>query len=188
MDRTDPKTRIFVCLPLDHAADEIEKFLAPLRIFRDYRWVTRAQLHITLKFIGEAAAERITRLDSNLSRVGGSRPFGFSLSSAGFFPNVGRAGTIWLGVGDGSEQVAKLADSVDRAAVASGFERERRAFHPHITLARARGGTECPTPPELLVSLQKAPSLTETCDRFILMKSVLSPAGAVYSPLAEYPL
>ncbi|MDR1132706.1 MAG: RNA 2',3'-cyclic phosphodiesterase, partial [Synergistaceae bacterium] len=76
-----------------------------------------------------------------------------------------------------------------RAAAASGFEEERRDFHPHVTLARARGtGSARRTPPELLASLEKAPSLTETCGRFILMKSVLSPAGAIYSPIAEYPL
>jgi 2'-5' RNA ligase len=188
LDRSDPKTRIFVCLPLDRAADEIEKFLEPLRGFRNYRWAAREQLHITLKFIGDASAEQITRLDSNLSRVGGTRPFTFDLSAAGFLPNAGRARTIWLGIRDGSGQLEKLAASVDRAAAASGFEGERRAFHPHVTLARARGGTERPTPPALLESLEKAPSLTETCDSFILMKSVLAPAGAVYSPLARYPL
>ena len=186
MDQTGTKTRIFVCLPLDRAADEIEKFIEPLRAFGDYRWVTRAQLHVTLKFIGDAEAERVTRLDSNLSRVGGTRPFSLGISSAGFFPNSERARTIWLGVRDGSGQLEKLAASVDRAAVASGFEGERRDFHPHVTLARARG--ERPMPPALLKSLGKAPSLTETCGRFILMKSVLSPAGAVYSPLARYPL
>ena len=188
MDRTDPKTRIFVCLPLDGIADEVEKFLDPLRIFRDYRWVTRAQLHITLKFIGETAAELVTRLDSNLSRVGGTRPFSFSLSSVGFFPAAGRARTIWLGIADGSEQLRKLAAAIDRAAVASGFEEERRAFHPHVTLARTRGGMERPTPSELLASLKKMPPLTETCSRFILMKSVLHPVGAVYSPLVQYSL
>ena len=188
MDQTDPKTRIFVCLPLDRVADEIEKFLEPLRVFRDYKWVARAQLHITLKFIGDAAPERITRLDSNLSRVGGTRPFNFNISSAGFFPNAERAGTIWLGIGAGSDRIEKLAASVGRAAVASGCEKERRDFHPHVTLARARGGTGRPMPAELLASLEKAPSLTETCGRFILMKSVISPAGAVYSPLAQYPL
>jgi 2'-5' RNA ligase len=186
LDQTDPKTRIFVCLPLGRAADEIEKFIEPLRVFRDYKWATRPQLHITLKFIGDAAAERVTRLDSNLSRVGGTLPFSFSLSSAGFFPNAERARTIWLGIGDGSGQLEKLAASVDRAAAASGFEKERRAFHPHVTLARARG--ERPTPLALIEALAKAPSLTETCGRFILMKSVLSPAGAIYSPMAEYPL
>ena len=175
-------------MPLDNVADEIEKFLEPLRIFRDYRWVARAQLHITLKFIGDAAAELVTRLDSNLSRVGGTRPFSFGISSAGFFPDAGRARTIWLGIGDGNEQLRKLAASVDRAAVTSGFEGERRDFHHHITLARARSGTEHPVPAALLELLRKAPSLTETCDRFILMKSVLSPTGAVYSPIAQYPL
>jgi 2'-5' RNA ligase len=187
LDRTDPKTRIFVCLPLDRAADEIEKFLEPLRVFRDYKWVARAQLHITLKFIGDATAEQITRLDTNLSRVGGTRPFTFDLSIAGFLPNASRARTIWLGVRDGSGQLEKLAALADRAAVASGLEGERRNFHPHVTLARTRGG-ERPTPPSLLESLEKAPSLTETCDCFILMKSVLLPTGAVYSPLARYPL
>ncbi|MDR0765240.1 MAG: RNA 2',3'-cyclic phosphodiesterase [Synergistaceae bacterium] len=184
MDQTGPKTRIFVCLPLDRVADELEKFIEPLRSFRDYRWVAKAQFHITLKFIGDAAAEHITRLDSNLSRVGGTRPFTFSLSSVGFFPNAERARTIWLGIGDDSGRLGKLAASVDRAAAAAGFETERRAFHPHVTLARARG--ERPTPPELLASLEKAPSLTETRDCFVLMKSVLTPAGAVYSPLARY--
>jgi 2'-5' RNA ligase len=187
LDQAESKTRIFVCLPLDSAADEIEKFLAPLRAFRDYKWVTRAQLHITLKFIGDATAEEITRLDSNLSRVGGTRSFTFSISSAGAFPSMDRAKTIWLGVGDGIKRVEKLAASVDRASAAAGFEEERRAFHPHTTLARARGDTR-PMPPELLASLEKAPTLTETCDRFILMKSVLSPSGAVYSPIAQYPL
>jgi 2'-5' RNA ligase len=189
LGRTDPKTRIFVCIPLDCVADEIEKFIEPLRVFRDYRWVARAQLHITLKFIGDATAEQIMRFDSNLSRVGGIRPFTFNLSAVGFLPNAGRDRTIWLGARDGdvSGQLGKLAASVDKAAVASGFEGERRAFHPHVTLARVRGG-ECPTPPEILEALGKAPSLAETCDGFMLMKSVLSPSGAVYSPLARYPL
>jgi 2'-5' RNA ligase len=185
---TERLTRVFVCVSLPgRAADEVERFTGKLARFPGFRRVRREQFHITLKFLGGAAPEQIQRLDTNLSRIGGLRPFEVTLSGAGAFPDMARASVLWLGVSAGGEKLLKLASSVERASAASGFGTERREFHPHLTIARARGGRASGGPPDELASvLAEAPSLSWTCASFTLMRSVLASGGAVYRPLGDY--
>jgi 2'-5' RNA ligase len=157
-----------------------------LKNFPGFRWVGRESFHITLKFLGEIAPERVTELDTNQSRIGGIRPFVIRLSRVGAFPNMSSPKTLWMGVGEGSKALAKLAESVDAAAVASGIKAEKREFHPHITLARAK--TSMGLPEELARALERAPSLSWLCGGFTLMKSELTPGGAIYAPVSEFPL
>jgi 2'-5' RNA ligase len=182
-------SRVFVCVtPPEDVAGEAERFIEKLGMFQGFRWAKRGQLHVTLKFLGEVTPERVVGVDTNLSRIGGLRPFGVTLSGFGAFPGLGKASVLWIGVSRGGEKLTKLASLVGRAASASGCEVERQKFHPHMTIARARGGT----PPgalsdELREVLSRMPPLSWTCANFTLMRSVLLPDGAAYSPIGNYP-
>jgi 2'-5' RNA ligase len=168
--------------------DEIASFVADMKKFTGFRWAGRESLHITLKLLGESTPERVTELDTNLSRIGGIRPFRIKLSSVGAFPSMSSPKSLWIGVGEGSEALAKLARSVGAAVAASGCEAEKRSFHPHLTLARAKGREAREVPNGLAGALEKAPCASWMCGSFALMKSDLSPQGAIYAPVARFPL
>ena len=187
------KIRAFVCVCMDEdAMDRIAGFIGGLKKFAGFKWVARDNLHITLKFLGDVEPEQVTRLDTNLSRIGGIRPFRVALSGVGAFPNLSSPRALWIGVGEGGEWISKLAASVERAAIASGFDEERRAFHPHVTLARARTDSRAKGPPqmpdELAEALKSCPLPAWTCGGFTLMRSELSQGGPAYTPIAEFSL
>ena len=150
----------------------------------DFRWQDDEQLHLTLRFIGEVERPVANDLAPALTRI---RSAAFELRIAG----VGRfeqrnSGALWAGV-DPKEPVAALAAKVERACQSAGLEPERRAFHPHITLARWKGRRTR----ELKDYLERHGGLSSpsfAVDAFILFESRLSRHGAHYEEVAAYPL
>jgi len=192
-DGAGQAVRAFVCVCMgEDGMNEIANFIGGLKKFTGFKWVARDTLHITLKFLGDITPEQVTRLDTHLSRIGGIRPFNVTLSNVGAFPNLSSPRALWIGIGEGSEGVSRLAASVERAAAASGFAEERRAFHPHVTLARARvdsrAGGRTHMPEELADMLKSCPMPSWACNGFTLMRSDLSPSGPTYTPIAKFSL
>jgi 2'-5' RNA ligase len=105
------------------------------------KWVEPHNLHWTLKFLGNvdmveipdvcAAVEAATRQFA---------PFDLEARGAGAFPNLRNPRTIWLGVGEGVEEMVALHGAVERELAKLGFREEGRRFRPHITLGRVREG------------------------------------------------
>jgi 2'-5' RNA ligase len=187
LETIDGKIRAFVCVsPGPGESDELFSFMDGLRRFDGYKWVRPEGLHVTLKFLGDVSGEQIQMLDTNLSRIGGVGPFYIKASGPGAFPNLDRPSTIWLGVREGAPSLEKLARSVEAAARKSGFPEERKKFRAHVTLARAR--EERNLPEDLKTELESLPALSWTCRGFTLMRSVLAPQGAIYTPIREYRL
>ena len=150
----------------------------------DFRWQDDQQLHLTLRFIGEVDRPVGEDLADALGRI---RTDGFDLRIAG----VGRfeqrsSGALWAGV-EPKAPVAALAAKVERACLAVGLEPERRAFHPHITLARWKGRRTREVADFLERSRGLGSEPFEVAD-FILFESRLSRHGAHYEPVATYPL
>jgi 2'-5' RNA ligase len=148
------------------------------------RWVGEEQLHLTLRFIGEVERP----LANDLAAAIGSIRFGaFELKVSG----VGRydrrsGGAVWAGI-EPKGPVAALAAKVERACQAAGLEPERRAFHPHITLARWKGRASKAAD----AFIERAGGLASepfTVDRFILFESHLSRHGPHYEEVAAYSL
>ena len=180
-------TRAFVCVtPPAEVAEAVGAFIASLRPFGGFRWVAAEAVHVTLKFLGDSGPEMIQSLDTNLSRLGGVGPFEIGLKGAGAFPGISRPRVVWLGIDEGAETLAKLASRIDRAARSAGYESEKRRFQPHLTLGRSRA--EPVVVPGLEEALAAAPKLSWRCGGFILMKSVLTPRGPLYTAIREYPL
>lgn len=98
------------------------------------RWQDDEQLHVTLRFIGEVERPVAEDVAVALSQVVAPVP-SISLAGVGRFEKRGRTDTLWAGVTP-HDALAALHRKVDQACVRAGLEPERRAYLPHITVAR----------------------------------------------------
>ncbi len=154
----------------------------------DARWQDEEQLHLTLRFIGEVERARAEDLAAALDRLQAPAPT-VRLAGVGAFGGRGRSGQLWAGLHP-RDPLATLHRKVDRLCLRAGLLPERRAFTPHITVARlprrvAVGG------PEVTRWLQRHATLSSgpfTLDRLILYRSHLGQAGATYEPVLAVPL
>ena len=181
--------RAFVAVPVaEAAARELERLITRLRSLAAggprLRWASRDQLHVTLRFLGEQPPEAIDRIRDALAPIRFA-PFDIELTRAGAFPGPGpdRPRTLWLGGERGAAELTDLARQVEDALAGAGIPREGRPFRPHLTLARGNGAS---LPEPLREALKKIPALRWRCEGFALMRSRLTPGGAVYTKLYNY--
>jgi 2'-5' RNA ligase len=150
----------------------------------DFRWQEDEQLHLTLRFAGEVERPIANDLADALGKVR-SEPFAIRIAGVGRFEQR-NSGALWAGV-QPKAPLAALAAKVERACLAAGLEPERRAFHPHITVARWKGRRTR----EVQDFLQRRASLASepwAVDAFALFESRLSRHGAHYEEVAAYTL
>jgi 2'-5' RNA ligase len=128
--------RLFVALPLSSSVgDEIAGISERFTFIGDgLRWTARAAWHITLQFLGNSNPDRLVDLLANLRKVQ-SPPVPIKLGALGFFDS---AGVLFVEV-DLSPELLGLQQEVVQATSQCGFRPEDRPYHPHITLARAKG-------------------------------------------------
>jgi 2'-5' RNA ligase len=150
----------------------------------DFRWQDDEQLHLTLRFVGEIERPVAEDLASALGQIHAER-FPVRIKSVGRFEQR-NSGALWAGL-EPKEPLAALAAKVERVCLAVGLEPERRAFHPHITLARWKGRRTR----ELESYLERKRGLASEpfeVAAFTLFESRLSRHGAHYEEVATYPL
>ena len=148
----------------------------------DFRWQDDEQLHLTLRFVGEVDRPVAQDLADALGRVH-SEAFDLRISGVGRFEQRS-SGALWAGV-EPKAPVAALAAKVERVCLAVGLEPERRAFFPHITLARWKGRRAH----EVADFLERKRALRSdpfTVGEFLLFESFLSRHGAHYREVAAY--
>jgi len=144
-----------------------------------------AQLHLTLRFLGEQDDATAARIERVLSEVT-APPVVLQVKGVGRFR--GHQGAIlWAGL-EASAPMQALVDAITAALEREGIPPERRRFWPHLTLARCR-----PEVPEHVLrdwlAARRALSLPAcTIDRFVLFESVLDRQGARHVARAAYPL
>lgn len=176
--------RLFVALELDRGLRRalVEGGGRVLILGRGVRRVDESRLHLTLRFLGETADERIPDVVEAVEEaVEGVPPFAIVVRGLGAFPKPHVVRVLWAGI-EPSEELARLARQVDDAVRRRGFPREPRGFSPHITLARTQGrpgraaGALDPEQPRF--GEQEVDSVT-------VMESAASPRGPTYVPLAR---
>lgn len=148
------------------------------------RWQNEEQLHLTLRFIGEVDRHLAGDVHAALGAIHHS-PFEAALSGIGTFERRGRAEAIWAGVVP-HEPLKALHNKIDQALARVGVEPDRRAFHPHVTLARLNRSAG--PVHDLLARQSGFASEPFPITGFALYESRLTPEGAVYSLLERYPL
>jgi 2'-5' RNA ligase len=148
------------------------------------RWVGDEQLHLTLRFVGEVERPLANDLGVSLGRVR-YPPFDLRVKGVGRFDRR-NGGALWAGV-EPRAPVVELAAKVERACQLAGLEAERRAFHPHVTLARWNRRNK-----EAVDAFERRHSAlaseTFAVDGFTLFESHLSRHGPHYEVVASYAL
>lgn len=181
--------RLFAAIPVPQPAlGEVGRLLAELRGHEwPVRWVRSEGLHLTLKFFGEVADDRVEPIVEALRFASeGTASLALSVLSLGAFPNHRRPRVIWIGL-EGPPALELLQDRIERNCERLGFALESNPFHPHITLGRVREGSRLP--PQATGRLGGEPlNVPFVADTVILYESRLRRDGSRYSPRATIPL
>lgn len=193
--------RLFIALDIDDAIRQrIARFVEGVRSFAPHaRWVKEESLHVTLKFVGEQPDATLEAIQQSLSTIS-APPCEIQFRDYGFFPTAKSARVLWIGIDSGPE-LAALASTVDEKLSPLGLPKEKRKFSPHLTLARAPGGSGSPRrlkgdrPNRVFEYMQlklanfSTPDFgTMTARAFFLYRSQLSPKGSTYTKLANFAL
>ena len=126
--------RLFVgiAIPPDVAAS-VGRFVARVRDWAPLRFTAIDDMHVTTKFIGEVADDRVGEIETALAAIT-RPPFEVAVRGLGWFPDAGAPRVFWAGVD--APELAALAADTERALVPLGVDTETRAYTPHLTLAR----------------------------------------------------
>jgi 2'-5' RNA ligase len=151
------------------------------------RWQDDEQLHLTLRFIGAVERPQAEDLAAALAGVHAPAPH-VRLAGTGRFARRGHTDTLWAGVAP-HDALAALHRKVDAACVRAGLPPERRAFLPHVTVARLSRGTGSPGAVEgWLADTAGLSSAPFPLPHLILYESHLGRDGAAYEPVMRWPL
>ena len=187
-----PGIRSFVAIELP---EETRRVLADLQAElktqtppKAVRWTRPASIHLTLQFLGDVAPGKVEAIADALREVCAGRvSFTFHLRGLGVFPNPNRPRVVWVGIEEPSGTLVALQKGVSQALIPLGFEPEKRAYTPHLTVGRAArnaGRRELAEVGDLITRSEVGTLSQMLVEQITLMKSDLQPSGAVYTPLA----
>lgn len=154
----------------------------------DVKWVEPKNIHLTLKFLGEASEEKCGKIKSVLDEIGHSiKPFEISLKDVGAFPKIDYPRVIWVGLDKGAKESTELARAIDEKLSKLGFECESRPFAAHLTLGRVRSSKNREALREKIESIDMAGARGQgqVARSVVLFQSTLAPHGSIYSKLHE---
>jgi 2'-5' RNA ligase len=175
--------RLFAAVPVsDPAREQILKLLGQLRgAAWPVRWVHDEGLHMTLKFFGEVAPERLDVIAEALRFAAqGAESLPLELGELGAFPSRNRPRVLWVGV-HAPPGLELLQDRMERGCEAIGFPPEGAPFQPHITLGRVREGQRLPTA-GLEDHAGGFEQVSFVAKELVLYESLLTTSGPRYEP------
>ena len=174
--------RLFLAINLP---EELKKKLfelgRPLASMGDVKPVEEENIHLTLKFLGEAEPGDVMPLLEKIKFVA----FEVSLKGLGAFPNPNRARVVWVGCEKGAQEIAALHKVIEAAL--SRFEKDRD-FHPHATLARVRFLGDKGVMADFLNKNKILEFGSFKAASFDLMKSELERSGPKYGVVKSFSL
>ncbi|MGH9927937.1 MAG: RNA 2',3'-cyclic phosphodiesterase [Pyrinomonadaceae bacterium] len=151
-------------------------------------WSRDANLHLTLKFLGDVPQASVSDFSkAALRAVAGVQPFSIRLEQTGAFPSHGQPRVLWIGINDLSTKLAELHARLEEESAQAGFAKEARPFHPHLTIARLRK----PDNARALVVAHKQmvfDPLDIAVSELVVIKSELGSEGSKYTVVSRHPL
>ncbi len=153
----------------------------------EVKWVEPENLHLTLLFLGEVedrAVPEVCRVVGECARQ--FAPFEMSVETAGCFPHPRRPRTLWVGVGEGKQELVALHDALEPPLLDLGcYRREERGYTPHLTLGRVKGNR--PSDPLAAALARQAgwKGGTVPIREVLVLSSQLRPEGPEYTVLGR---
>lgn len=188
--------RAFIAIPLpEDVLDQLGRLQRKLEVDLppgSIRWVDREGIHLTLKFLGDTERKKLPEITAALSAVAHhAPPCTLTVTGLGCFPNPRRPRVLWVGMEEPTGRLAALQDAIEEVMIPFGYERERRGFHPHLTLGRVRRRVSHEDKEAIgqLIQVTKLDTLAEfEAEHFALIRSVLRRTGAEYTDLETFQL
>ena len=181
------KIRLFIAIEL---GDEEKRALESLqermkRQMPPLKWVRPGSIHLTIKFLGLIDKDNLPRIEEIVTAVaGGYRPFSVRFTGVGVFPNAHSPRVIWVGVGEGSDTICRMAEELDKLLIAElGLEAEKRSYSPHLTLARVKGRLGRGEINKVLPLFEDEEIGETVVGGIALIRSDLTPKGPIYTTL-----
>ena len=153
------------------------------------KWVDPYSTHLTLKFLGSVAVDRIDEITGAIEEAArGMSPFHLEVKELGVFPNLRRVQVAWVGISGEVNKLGQLQQRLESNLARLGFAPESRPFTPHLTLARLRDQAspgERQSFGQLIVSTRFEAAYTIEVDAISLMRSQLTREGAIYTRISS---
>ena len=162
--------RLFVATEIpEETRGALAEAVTPVRErFPKARWVPIQNQHVTVKFLGSTYPRLVEWMTATVRQVA-TRTAAFTtrVGGLGAFPNARRARVLWAGLDD---------------ALSKEFKTEKRAFTPHLTVARFEP-TVSMDPDE--IAFESEPFEVR---RIVLFRSHLRRPAPVYEPMEAFRL
>jgi len=180
------KIRAFIAFKLPEnvrtAIGKVQERFAAYRF--NVRWVKIANIHLTLKFLGNIGREEIVPIETAiLKAIADFKPLSLAAKGVGVFPSIKRPRVIWVGVSGQAQLLIQLQKSIDEQLTTIGFAHENRSFKAHLTIGRVKSRI---SPGQLAAAVGETTGFEPepfTADSVILYQSDLQPAGPIYTRL-----
>ncbi len=186
------QVRSFIAIELsEELKQELIQLEAQLKLGKQpwVKWVDPYSIHLTLKFLGSIAADKIGDITRAMeAATQGIPPFHLEVRDLGVFPNLRRVQVVWVGVGGEVDKLGQLQQRIESDLVPLGFAPESRPFTPHLTLARLRDWApldERQRFGQLIASTKFEAVHSIKVDAISLMRSQLTREGAIYSRISS---
>jgi len=180
--------RIFIAIDISDSAravcaahvDRLRQNFPQVRV----GWERPEKLHLTLKFLGNINADILDGLRTSMSEIASRHHrFKLQLSGSGVFPSKSRPRILWIGVDDRSGAVAPVHSEIEDVCHRLGFEREKRTFRPHLTIARIKEPHASAALADRHLKTKIEPVEFEVAE-VVIYESKLQPSGSVYSSVS----
>lgn len=185
--------RLFLAIPIQTENNGFQPLLADLRKSLSHEdrinWVRPANIHLTLKFIGETPPQDEPKIIEAVGKMlERHHPFVMDFNRTGIFGSRYAPRVLWLGMQQTPEQLLNLAEDTLDTFDKIGFPRDRQNFVPHITLGRIKELCEKQYFQKVVQAIEQKTYIRQEVKEIILFQSILRPDGAVYKIVKKWNL
>jgi len=176
--------RSFIAIPIsDELRNAIKKLLLELRpIHGNVKWIDPDSVHLTLKFLGNISILQVEQISLILKKaVLGISSFKLRTGDKGAFPSLKKPRVYWIGIDEMEDnRLVCIQKKIEGELTKIGFESEGRKFKPHLTIGRVRDYKNIQQVNDTFIAYN-FPTVEFNVQNIFLMKSELTPKGAIYS-------
>ncbi len=181
--------RLFIAIPLSSGPvfSALLRSLSSELYYERINWVKLQNIHLTLKFLGSTADEKIPEIVTAINTcVRDFEPFVLQFNKTGIFGSRYQPRVLWLGLNEVSEQLNLLSDGIIDAMDKIGFKRDRQNFVPHLTLGRIKNLTDKPRFQEVIGNIPQKIYISTSVDKLLLYESILHKDGPEYRVINSF--
>lgn len=187
--------RAFLALELDDAARDVftaaaEAFRALAPAWAGEKWVPAANLHVTLRFLGDVPDGDVPALASAAAdALCGLRAPVLTPDGVRTVPSPRSARMLWGVMVDEDGAAAAIAEALASATAPFAAEGDDKPFRAHVTLVRARTPRHAPAEALAAADAQvRASARPMSVPCVTLFSSDLAPGGPRYETIGRLPV